>query len=490
MWWVAAYVIQVTLVVALSIRDICRPQRAITWMVISLILPGLGLILYLILSRPLPIRRTRKAPLRHGKRDNSSPLIPLPSGLSKGLSEAVSRLSCDTPKPALVTLLGGGIATYDVLLTALAHAKRTIDIEYYIFRDDHIGKRVVDKLCNAAERGVRVRFIRDGWGSRPLSKRTLRKMAEAGIECRIFAPIALSSLQMLTHRDHCKIVVVDSEKALVGGINVGDEYTGVDPKVGAWQDADMLIEGEAVSQVAAVFETNYAAAEVDRKAHPVGQKGARRVVHLSHHRRPAMVEASVELADVDGIVKKLKPTPALVQTIESGPDSPMQRISQAFFLAVTMAQKSICLTTPYFAPDVDFSMALRTACMRGVRVRLLVPKKPDHKLIELASWTYFQPLIEAGIEIYLYEGAVLHAKLLAIDSEVSMIGAANCDMRSFRENYEVSSIVYDWRLANQLEAQFERDITHCHRLTLEMLQARSLVHHACQQGARLFASLL
>ncbi len=492
MWWIIAYAVQAGITIAICVREVAHPQRALTWAVLNLLFPGIGLLAYLVLSQPLPVRR-RPRIVQTLRAADDSPLHPIPSGLSERFAAAIRQLANDDPKPARVTLLQSGMAAFDALAQMLADAKQTISIEYYIFRDDHVGRRILTHICEAAERGVRVRFLRDGLGSK-LSRRALRQLTQAGVECRVFAPLRLPKLKLLNHRDHTKIVVVDGGQALVGGINVGDEYTGANPMIpGPWRDTDMIIEGEAASQVQAVFEMNFAASEPDRKAATrkrAPRTAKRKAVHLQQQLAFTGIEASADLAPVDGIVQKLKSLPALVQTIESGPDSPRPKIREAFFLAVTMAEKSICLTTPYFAPDVDLSMALQTAVARGVRVRLLVPKRADHRLIAWASWAYFQPLIEAGVEIYLYEHGVLHAKLLMIDGEISMVGAANFDLRSFGQNYEVMSVVYDLHVASQLEAQFERDLESTERLTMEMLHARNLFDHVRQQSARLLAPLL
>jgi phosphatidylserine/phosphatidylglycerophosphate/cardiolipin synthase-like enzyme len=157
---------------------------------------------------------------------------------------------------------------------------------------------------------------------------------------------------------------------------------------------------------------------------------------------------------------------------------------------LTQATKTIDITTPYFVPDEDIIMALKTAVARGVRVRLLVPRQVNQKLVELASFTFYGELLEAGVQIYLYNKGMLHAKSLVIDEEVAEVGAANYDMRSFRLNYEVCEFMYSKDVARDLTEQFERDLNDSVPLQMEDLLQRSPSQRLMQQGARLLFPLL
>ncbi|SCB98935.1 PLD-like domain-containing protein [Priestia flexa] len=181
---------------------------------------------------------------------------------------------------------------------------------------------------------------------------------------------------------------------------------------------------------------------------------------------------------------------AYIHTLEGNPGIPTPVIRQAYFICITQATKTIDITTPYFIPETDIIMALKTAVARGVRVRLLVPRQIDQKIVGFASRTYYGELIEAGVQIYQYDKGMLHAKLMTIDEEIAEVGAANYDMRSFRLNYEVCQVVYSADVARELTEQFERDLTHSVPLRIEDLLQRSLTERIVEQGSRLLSPLL
>lgn len=200
-------------------------------------------------------------------------------------------------------------------------------------------------------------------------------------------------------------------------------------------------------------------------------------------------EWSTELGIRDGTNSLKK---AYVQTLEGNPGIPTQVIREAYFICLTQATRTVDITTPYFLPDADIIMALKTAVARGVRVRLLVPRKmePSTKIVGAASQTYFGELLEAGIHIYLYNKGILHAKLMIIDEEICEIGAANYDMRSFRLNYEVCEVLYSADIARELTSQFERDLDDSVPLRMVDVEQRTLPQRILDQGARLFSPLL
>ncbi|WP_312000566.1 phospholipase D-like domain-containing protein, partial [Bacillus subtilis] len=192
--------------------------------------------------------------------------------------------------------------------------------------------------------------------------------------------------------------------------------------------------------------------------------------------------------DISGKTRTLHK--AYIHTLEGNPGIPTPVIRQAYFICITQATKTIDLTTPYFVPETDIIMALKTAVTRGVRVRLLVPRHNNQKIVGLASRTYYGELIEAGVQIYQYDKGMIHAKVLTIDEEIAAVGSANYDMRSFRLNYEVCQVVYSADVARELTEQFERDLTDSVPLRIEDLVQRSLTERIVEQGARVLSPLL
>jgi phosphatidylserine/phosphatidylglycerophosphate/cardiolipin synthase-like enzyme len=390
-----------------------------------------------------------------------------------------------------------GDQAFAALFSSLQNAKATIDIEFFIVRYDHVGQRLVQTLCDKAASGVRVRFLRDGVGSLRFPRKAIQAMQRHGIECRTFFPLKFPWLTpQLNHRDHCKIVVVDGKEAFVGGINIGDEYTGHKPGVGPWRDTHMQLLGEeAARQLQAVFNMNWGVATPDAgtRAHPrTRQKG--RAGQLQS--RPSLPSLAGEWAGELAPVPEESPLPStdwlhgLTQTVEGGPDRRIETVRNLFFTSITQAEHSVDITTPYFVPDTDLMTALKAAVHNGVRVRLLIPRQPDHKLVGLASRSFYEDLLAAGVHVFLYEGAVLHAKIMTVDGEFSVIGAANYDARSFRLSCEVCQAVYSRQLAAALSDQFERDLRQARPLTREWLEGRSRWEVGKERAARLLAPLL
>ncbi|WP_029421558.1 phospholipase D-like domain-containing protein [Alicyclobacillus macrosporangiidus] len=520
-WLCALYVANVLALVAIAWRHVKRPAEALTWLLIGLVLPGLGPALYARMAQPL---RTGAGAVEAGRAAAGAESAGLESAAAppfgraaRAIAFAIERLTGAPPLPAQVQVLCNGTETYDHLIRALRSAERTIDLDYYIYRDDHVGRLVSDILIARAQAGVQIRFLRDGVGSRSFPRAAAERLAAAGIACRVFFPLRFPWLDArLNHRDHCKIAVIDGCDAFVGGINVGDEYTGRKPGVGWWRDTHLRIRGEAVSQLQAAFEANWALADPDQTARSqvlrefsesnmerddhggadsaAGDSSGRRA--RPRPWRPAMSPAgrmwNVEfgpdpLDDADAPEPLL---PARTQTVTGRPDAAVQAVRDLYFLCITQAERLVDITTPYFVPDSDILAAMKTAAMRGVRVRLLVPRRCDHVIVGMASRTFYRDLLQAGVEIYLYETGILHAKVMQVDDEIGIVGAANYDLRSFRLSYEVCQVMYSRPVAAELTRQFERDLEHSTRLTIADLDGQPRWQAALDQAARLLAPLL
>jgi cardiolipin synthase len=502
------YLLNTVFMLIIAIREVRRPAKALNWLTVGLILPIIGFGLYIITSNPLRISRKRLNFL-HNKSDK------LPDSLSRSASviaHALRHLTVKGLRAGRVQMLTNGITTYGKLIESIQNAQRTIDLEYYIYRDDNIGRRITDMLIERASAGVKIRFVRDGWGSRKFPKSEIIRMMIAGIECRTIFPLRFPWIMAtLTYRDHCKIVLIDGEEAYTGGINVGDEYTGLKPNVGFWRDTHMRIVGEASLDLQTIFDVHWNIAAPEKiKSRPSKSTSTKDIrkpyLNLDHKLkskaqsdRPAlsgwMAEFGSELGTMEGTdidtapdIKGLQE--AYVQTFEGNPGIPTQVIREVYFICLTQATNTIDITNPYFVPDADIIMALKTAVARGVRVRLLVPRYVVPKIVGPASRTYYGELLEAGVLIYLYNKGMLHAKLMTIDGEIAEVGSSNYDIRSYRLNYEVCEVLYSIELARELTDQFERDLTDSIPLHIEDLLQRSPSQRILDQAARLFSPLL
>ncbi|XJZ28990.1 phospholipase D-like domain-containing protein [Bacillota bacterium Lsc_1132] len=498
-WIIGLYLLNTVFMIIMAVREVRRPAVALNWITISFLFPVIGFGLYLITSNPIRMKRRKKT----ASTSNESDTLPDSFGSSaQVISQALKHLTVGGIKSGQVQVLINGIKTYEKLMESIQNAKKTIDLEYYIYRDDQIGRRITDLLIERSLDGVHIRFIRDGWGSRKLSKSQIFRMMDAGIECRTIFPLRPPWIfSTLNNRDHCKIVLIDGREAFTGGINIGDEYTGLKPNVGHWRDTHVRIAGEASADLKMIFDDHWSIASPEqiktksRMKTKTGKEGSP-AIPATNLSKPLtmMTEWGTELGTIDGADVNEGPTnemhQAYVQTLEGNPGIPTPMIRQAYFIGLTQATKTVDITTPYFVPDQDIIMGLKTAVQRGVRVRLLVPRQGDQKIVERASFTYYGELLEAGVQIYLYNKGMLHAKSMIIDEEVAEVGAANYDMRSFRLNYEVCEFFYSKDVARDLTEQFERDLNDSVSLRMEDLLQRSPSQRFMQQGARLLFPLL
>ena len=503
-WIFYLYLLNTFFILFIAIWEVRRPAKALNWIIIVLFLPVIGFWLYLSISNPKFIHRKR---LTCSK--NESNKLPETFGASASvIANALRHFTVNGLRMGQVQVFNNGIAKYEQLIESLQKAQKTIDLEYFIYRNDQIGNRITELLIEKAVNGVRVRFIRDGWGSKTFPNQKILQMVEAGIECRIIFPLRFPwILSNWNYRDHCKIVTVDGNKAFTGGMNVGYEYTGLKPDVGFWRDTHLQIIGEATGDLQTIFDVHWNIAVPERIKSKTKSEATKKATKIPKYKSKEInptgsidlsrwpAELGSELWPIEGKTDNTQTKTgelqkAYIHTLEGNPGIPTPVIRQAYFICITQATKTIDITTPYFVPETDIIMALKTAVARGVRVRLLVPRHIDQKIVGLASRTYYGELIEAGVQIYQYDKGMIHAKVLTIDEEIAAVGSANYDMRSFRLNYEVCQVLYSTDVAIELTHQFERDLADSVPLRIEDLLQRSLTERIVEQGSRLLSPLL
>lgn len=503
-WIFFLYLLNTFFILFIAIWEVRRPAKALNWIVIVLVLPVIGFLLYLSISNPKLIHRKRLTSFHN----ESDKLPDTYSDSASIIADALRYFTVGGLRVGKVQVLNNGIAKYEQLIESLQKAQKTIDLEYFIYRNDQIGNRITELLIEKAVNGVRVRFIRDGWGSKKFPRQKILQMVEAGIECRTIFPLSFPwILSNWNYRDHCKIVTIDRKESFTGGMNVGYEYTGLKPDVGFWRDTHLQIIGEATGDLQTIFDVHWNIAVPERIKSKTKSEAMKKATKIPKYKSKEInptgsidlsrwsAELGSELWPIEGKTDNTQTKTgelqkAYIHTLEGNPGIPTPVIRQAYFIFITQATKTIDITTPYFIPETDIIMALKTAVARGVRVRLLVPRHIDQKIVGFASRTYYGELIEAGVQIYQYDKGMLHAKLMIIDEEIAEVGAANYDMRSFRLNYEVCQVVYSADVARELTEQFERDLTDSVPLRIEDLLQRSLTDRIVEQGSRLLSPLL
>jgi cardiolipin synthase len=329
-----------------------------------------------------------------------------------------------------VTLLVDGDATFGSIFDGIDAAEEYVLVQFYIVRDDELGRQLKSRLIAKAQSGVRVLFLYDEIGSLGLPDSYMEGLRSANVEIFPFHSRKGSRNRFqLNFRNHRKTVVVDGRIAWIGGHNVGDEYLGRDPAFGRWRDTHVRIEGPAVigAQLAFVEDWRWATDEL-----PGGLSWT-----------PDIVVAGE----------------AQVLVIASGPADEMETASLMYTQAIHSATRRIWIASPYFVPDHAIVQALQLAGLRGVDVRILIPEKADSTLVTLAAYSFFTEVKAAGVKIYRYQDGFLHGKVMLIDENVATVGTANFDNRSFRLNFEITTVVFDADFAGSVERMFQNDFS-------------------------------
>jgi cardiolipin synthase len=469
------YVITVFFTVILVIQQKGDPLKTISWLIVILLLPYFGIILYFFFGKNY---RKEKIFSRKGLSDqehikelsvaqfNSLPEIDLIQNPKLHSKINIMRLLLNSSKSLVtqknkVKALENGRATFDSIIEAIENAKHHIHLEYYIIEDDHIGNLIRKLLIKKAGEGVQVRFIFDDVGCWSLPKHFVDSMADAGIDIYPFLPVRFPTFtNKINYRNHRKIVVIDGSIGFLGGLNIADRYLQGLEGMGIWRDTHLRLEGEVVQSLQAIFLADwyFVSDNVIR-----GEEYFPEITIEENH---------------------------LVQVTASGPDSDWASIMQAYFAAISSAKSSIYICTPYFMPNESILTALKTASLSGLDVRILLPDKSDSKIVFWSSRSYVSELLEAGIKIYFYTKGFPHSKLLLVDGVLCSVGTANLDIRSFDQNFEVSAIIYDEEITIDLQLSYLSDLLNSKEITLEQWEKRPKKDQLKEAVARIFSPLL
>ncbi|WP_141433736.1 cardiolipin synthase [Bacillus sp. 03113] len=352
---------------------------------------------------------------------------------------------------------------FNALLADIKGAKNHIHLQYYIFRYDNIGKKLVHTLANKAKEGVQVRVLYDDLGSRSLRKRFFKELRQASGEVEAFFPSRFHLINFrFNFRNHRKLSIIDGKIGYVGGFNVGDEYLGLSPKFGYWRDTHLRIEGSAVHAIQTRFILDW------------NQASHRHDIHYSKDYFPD-IQSNGQIG---------------MQIVTSGPDSEWEQIKNGYIKMISSAKKSILIETPYFIPDSSLLDALRIAALSGIDVNIIVPNKPDHMFVYWATYSYIGEMLKTGAKIFIYENGFIHAKTIIIDEKISSVGTANIDVRSFRLNFEVNAFLYNEDVAKKLTECFYKDLKLSKELTYEQYLQRPLMIRFKESISRLLSPIL
>jgi cardiolipin synthase len=440
-----------------AIRHARTPQGAIGWMLGLLLLPYVTLLPYLYLgsSRFFGYHAGHGAPTSQPVTANTEAATVEPACARFAAISALQRRPFRSGHR--LRLLIDGEGTFAAMLAAMAAAEHCLLVQFFVIHDDALGRRLQQVLLQRAAAGVQVCVLFDGVGSHALPRRYVQALREGGVAIHRFATHRLRNRFQLNFRNHRKIVVVDGARGFVGGLNAGDEYLGRKPPLSPWRDTMLELCGPAVADLQQVFADDW--------QWITGQL-------------PPLLDAPHDEGRASALV------------VAAGPADRLETGSLFFTAAIHAARRRLWLSTPYFVPDHAVRAALQLAVLRGVDVRVLIPSRPDHHTVFLASTLHAYHAVRAGIGMFRYQPGFLHQKALLIDDDAAAIGSLNLDSRSFRLNFEVGALVVDRAFAGEVESMLRTDFSRAVAIDEREYRDASYLRRVAMHVARLFDPLL
>jgi len=434
------------------------------WILIILLNPILGIILYAIFARDFVADRFHR----------TRPLIANKAFL--GLEEAthvdydkreygnIFRFIRENTGRSVyqddtyVEILNNGDIFFPRLKEALEKARNYILMEFYIIKTDEIGCQILDILKSKAKQGLDVYLIYDHFGSnRHLDKKYMKDLESSGVHIGVFDPQTLSVFNSnLNFRNHRKATVIDGKIGFVGGMNLADEYNHKSPKFGFWRDTHVLMAGNGVTSVQNVFVKDW------------------------YYITKEVLDMPMDKTDAN--------YRGLFSVIESGPDFEDGQIRDVYLKMMYAAKESIDIVTPYLVIEPEIMAAIHIAVKSGVRIRLLVPGLSDYVMVGQATKSYYEQLLRMGVEIYEYKDHFVHSKILVVDDKIASVGSVNFDPRSFHLNFEVTAVFTD-EAVGVLSESFREDLEKSNRITMEEWAKRGAMKRFIQALLNLFSPI-
>jgi len=445
-----------------------NPIRSISWVIVLVFLPVLGLFFYFIFGQNLRQRKKINALSIRKQESRYKDLQQLEllnkSETSTNITNLIRLFQNENESIAYanskIDIYAEPQETFEKIFEDLAKAKDHIHIEFYIIANDLIGNRLRELLIEKASQGVQVRVIYDYWGCFDLTKKFFLSMKEAGIHFHAFFPPKFPFvLSKINYRNHRKIVVVDGKVGYTGGVNMANRYF-IGDSLGLWRDTMVRFEGSAVYGLQEAFLNDWYF--VDR----------------------VMLTKKKYFPKQDVFGKNL------VQIVDSGPDTKFQSIMHGIYYALTTAQDYVYIHTPYFMPPDEILSAIQTAALRGVDVRLLIPTRSDTSMARASNCSYIETMLNAGARVYWYLNGFLHSKAIVVDDMISTIGTANMDFRSYEQNFEINAFIYEKETAQKLKELFLQDLEHSTEVTKEEWEQRPKIQRVKESLSRLFSPIM
>ncbi len=442
------------------IYDTSSPTKAIAYILLVIVLPVIGIILYYAVGVNYRLQKMYEKKLEFQNLNSLEVQDNIEQYSKNQIEDYKERLDNFYPLALMQShqvgisshnnsaeLLVNGENKFPPMLEDLRNAKDHIHIEYYIYEDDDIGNELANIMIEKAQEGLNVRFMYDDFGSLGLKSKFVKRLEEGGVEVHPFYQLTLKHFaNRLNYRNHRKIVIIDGTIGYVGGINASDKYINNGKNELFWRDTHVKIKGVSVMNLQFIFLTDW-------------NFCAHQNIKFSERYFPGE-NAYIEYGN------------QFVQFSYSGPDSSHPAIMYALIDAIACSNEEVLITTPYFIPEKTFIDALKIAKASGIEIKILVPGVSDSAIVNAISMSNYEELLEVGIEIYRYQKGFVHAKTMVCDSQVSFVGTANLDERSFNLNFEVNATIYDEKFAQELKAQFFKDLEESEKLDYETWKNR------------------
>ena len=461
------FFLTVVVTVMVVILDNRNPFKTLVWVLVLIFLPVVGLILYFFFGQDTRkekliskkgFERLSKYPMMEFQEQESFPISELES---HSVVRFFQRVNKALPFEGNgMDICSDGYTMIQSLLKAIGSARHHIHIQFYIFEDDAVGHLVRDALMDKAREGIEVRVLYDDVGCWKVPHTFYDEMREAGIETRSFLKVRFPRFtSKVNYRNHRKVVIVDGETGFIGGMNIAERYLkGV--SWGVWKDVMIRIKGKAVYGLQTSFLVDWYATDHS--------------LITSSRYFPKMEDNG----------------DSLIQIATSDPVGKWKDIMQGLLLVIASARKYIYIQTPYLLPTESILVALKTAALAGVDVRIMIPERSDSRLVHWGTKSYLAELMEAGVKIYCYQRGFLHSKLVVSDDSLATVGSTNMDFRSFEHNFEVNAFLYDRTSVLKLKEIFLSDQKDARLIQQKAWRVRPWSQKVKESIIRLLAPLL
>ncbi|WP_455628995.1 cardiolipin synthase [Parabacteroides chinchillae] len=464
--FIILYCVTIVGLILVILTENRNPLKTIPWVIVLLLAPGIGLLFYFFFGQDnrkqrIISRRTYKRIMRRpqeGKLPQDMCIVP-------EAYQPLSTLLSNSSQSSLlygsdITIYTNGTDKLLDLLKEISNATHHIHLQYYIFCDDETGYKVQKALIKKAREGVKVRVLYDDVGCWNVKNRFFKEMQDAGIEVYAFLKVVFPILtSKVNYRNHRKIVVIDGRIGFMGGMNIADRYD-KGTSWGTWRDTHFKIIGKGVHGLQSAFLIDW---------YVVSKK----LLNDKIYYPPAQIYSD-----------------NIMQIATSGPVGQWRTLLQAAIFVIANAKKYIFIQTPYFLPTEGLNQALQTAALGGVDVRLMLPKRSDTRTANMATHSFIDEMVKAGVKVYFYKPGFLHSKLVISDDTIACIGSANMDFRSFEHNFEINAFIYQREFTLQMKKVFMHDMQNCERLVPSKWLKRPWKQRIAESFMRLFSPLL